>query len=115
MLRRHDVVGAAIGLAGDDGDFRHGRLGEGEQELGPVLDQAFTTLRSAAVDTSRTRSFFPCATTSVLPSPEKAAAEMSPLAAARLARVSVPLVASHARNIPSAAMASGLPSGAKAT
>ena len=39
-FERHDVIGAAIGLAGDHGDLRHGRLGEGEQQLGAVLDQA---------------------------------------------------------------------------
>ena len=47
MLRGHNVIGAAIGLAGDDGDLRHRRLGEGEQQLGAMLDQAAIFLRGA--------------------------------------------------------------------
>ena len=47
VLRRHDVVGAAIGLARDDRDLRHGRLGIGEEQLGAVLDQAAIFLRRA--------------------------------------------------------------------
>src|SRR3990172_4929039 len=38
VLGRHDVVRAAVRLAGDDGHLRDGRLGEGLQELRPVLD-----------------------------------------------------------------------------
>src|SRR5204862_5663422 len=38
MLRGHDAVRAAIGLAGDDGDFRDGGFGEGEKQLGAVPD-----------------------------------------------------------------------------
>ena len=38
MLGRHDVIGAAIGLAGDDRDLRHRRLGIGVEQLGAVLD-----------------------------------------------------------------------------
>jgi len=34
VLRRHDVVGAAVRLARDQRDLGHGRLGEGEQQLG---------------------------------------------------------------------------------
>src|SRR3546814_9594635 len=40
MLRAHHVVGATIGLAGDDGDLRHRRLGEGE-------DRKSTRLKSS--------------------------------------------------------------------
>jgi hypothetical protein len=40
MLRGHHVVGAAEGFSGDDGHLRHRRLGIGEEELRPVLDQA---------------------------------------------------------------------------
>ena len=38
VLGGHDAVGAAVGLARDDGDLRDGRLGEGEEELGAVPD-----------------------------------------------------------------------------
>jgi hypothetical protein len=40
VLRRHDVVGAAVGLARDDGELGHRRLGEGVEQLGAVLDDA---------------------------------------------------------------------------
>ena len=39
VLGAHDVIGAAIGLAGDDGQLGHRGLGIGEQQLGAVLDQ----------------------------------------------------------------------------
>jgi len=35
----HDVIGAAIGLARDDGDLRRRRLGIGEEQLGAMLDE----------------------------------------------------------------------------
>src|SRR6266513_5689999 len=38
VFRAHDVVRAAVGLARDYRDFRHGRLAEGEQELRAVPD-----------------------------------------------------------------------------
>ena len=38
VLGGHDVVGAAVGLARDDRDLRHGRLGVGVQQLGAVAD-----------------------------------------------------------------------------
>jgi hypothetical protein len=47
VLRRHDHIGAAIGLAGDDGDLRNRRLGIGEEQLGAVLDEAAIFLRGA--------------------------------------------------------------------
>ena len=47
VLGAHDVVGAAIGLAGDHGDLRHGRLGEGVEQLRAVLDDAAIFLRGA--------------------------------------------------------------------
>jgi hypothetical protein len=39
MLRRHHVIGAAEGFAGDHGDERHGTLAVGEQKFGAMLDQ----------------------------------------------------------------------------
>src|ERR1700693_6610078 len=30
----HDAIGAAVGFAGDDGDFWHGRFREGEEQFG---------------------------------------------------------------------------------
>src|SRR6478735_1032881 len=45
VLRAHHVVGAAVRLAGDDGDLRHRALGVGEQQLGAVLDDAAVLLR----------------------------------------------------------------------
>ncbi len=47
MLRAHDVVGAAIGLARDHRDLGHGRLGEGEEQLRAVLDDGAVFLRRA--------------------------------------------------------------------
>jgi hypothetical protein len=47
VLRRHDVIGPAIGLAGDQRDLGHGGLGIGEQQLGAVLDEAAVFLRRA--------------------------------------------------------------------
>ena len=38
VLGAHDVVGAAVGLAGDDGELGHRRLAVGVQQLGAVLD-----------------------------------------------------------------------------
>src|SRR5262249_15843460 len=38
VLGAHDVVGAAVGLAGDDGDLGHGGLGVGVQQLGAAPD-----------------------------------------------------------------------------
>ena len=32
----HDAIGAAVGFAGDDGDFRDGGFGKGEQEFRAV-------------------------------------------------------------------------------
>ncbi len=51
MLGTHDVVGAAVGLARDHGHLGHGRLGEGEEQLRPVLDQAAVLLRGAGQET----------------------------------------------------------------
>ncbi len=47
MLRVHDVVGPAVRLARDDGDARDGRLAEGVEQLGPVLDDAVPLLVGA--------------------------------------------------------------------
>src|SRR4051812_8547596 len=38
MFRRHDVIGAAIGLPRDYGDLGHGRLGISEEQFRAVLD-----------------------------------------------------------------------------
>src|SRR6202012_5015631 len=38
VLGAHDVVGAAVGFAGDDGDLGDGGLGVGVQELGAAAD-----------------------------------------------------------------------------
>ena len=43
-LRVHHHVGATVGLAGDDGDARHGRLGEGVEELGAAADDPLVLL-----------------------------------------------------------------------
>src|SRR3546814_15954505 len=51
MLGRHHVIGAAIGLAGDDGYLRHRRLAIGEQQLCAMLDDAVMLLRSARKET----------------------------------------------------------------
>src|SRR6201999_3155742 len=40
VLGAHDVVGAAVGLPGDDGDLGDGGLGVGVQELGAAADDA---------------------------------------------------------------------------
>ena len=40
VLAGHDAVRAAVGLAGDDGDLRNRRLGEGVEQLRAVLDDA---------------------------------------------------------------------------
>ena len=47
MLGGHDVIGPAVGLAGDDGDLGHGGLGIGKQQLGPVPDDAAVLLGCA--------------------------------------------------------------------
>ncbi len=44
VLARHDVVRAAVRLAQDDGDLRHGGLGEREEQLRAVLDDAAVLL-----------------------------------------------------------------------
>ena len=51
MLGRHDVVGATIGLARDDSDFRHGALGIGIEQLCAVFDDAAVFLRCARHET----------------------------------------------------------------
>src|SRR6266481_9961667 len=40
VLGGHDAIGAAVGFAGDDSDFRYGGFREGEEQLGAVLDDA---------------------------------------------------------------------------
>src|SRR5690606_6808407 len=47
VLGAHDVVGAAVRLAGDDRDQRHGGLGVGVQELGPAPDDPVPLLIGA--------------------------------------------------------------------
>ena len=47
MLRAHHVIGPAIGLARDHRDLGYGRLGEGEQQLGAVFDDAAVFLGGA--------------------------------------------------------------------
>src|SRR6266849_9751761 len=47
VFRGHDVVGAAVGLARDHGDFRHGRLAVGEEQLRAVANDAAELLRRA--------------------------------------------------------------------
>src|SRR6266446_7353721 len=47
VLRRHDDVRAAVGLAGDDRDLRYRRLAEGVEQLGAVLDDAAVLLLHA--------------------------------------------------------------------
>ncbi|SKZ73099.1 Uncharacterised protein [Mycobacteroides abscessus subsp. abscessus] len=47
MLGTHDVIRAAIGLAGDDGDLADGRLAVGVQQLGPAADDAVVFLVGA--------------------------------------------------------------------
>src|SRR5690242_21585240 len=52
MLGRHDVIGAAEGLAGDDRDLRHGRLRIGVEQLGAVLDRKSSRLNSSHMSIS---------------------------------------------------------------
>src|SRR5882762_5816294 len=40
VLGGHDAIGAAVGFAGDDGDFGDGGFGVGEEQLGAMLDDA---------------------------------------------------------------------------
>mmetsp|Transcript_15321 Transcript_15321/g.53149 ORF Transcript_15321/g.53149 Transcript_15321/m.53149 type:complete len:273 (-) Transcript_15321:818-1636(-) len=47
VLRGHDVVGAAVGLARDDRELGHVRLAVGEQQLGAVADDAAVLLLDA--------------------------------------------------------------------
>src|SRR5487761_945928 len=47
VLGAHDVVGAAVGFAGDDGDFGDGGLGVGVEQLGAAADDAGVLLRDA--------------------------------------------------------------------
>src|SRR6202035_1887668 len=47
VLGAHDVVGAAVGLAGDDGDLGDGGLGVGVQQLGAAADDAGPFLAGA--------------------------------------------------------------------
>ena len=47
VLGAHDVVGAAVGLAGDHGDLRDRRLGVGVDQLGAAPDDALPLLRRA--------------------------------------------------------------------
>ena len=47
MLRAHDVVGPAVGLARDYRQLRHGRLGERVQQLRAVADDPSVLLVAA--------------------------------------------------------------------
>ena len=47
VLRAHDAVRAAVGLARDDGDLGHGGFGEGVEQLGAVADDAAVLLLGA--------------------------------------------------------------------
>src|SRR5512146_781997 len=47
VLGAHDVVGAAVGLAGDDGDLGDDGLGVGVQQLGAAADDAAPFLGGA--------------------------------------------------------------------
>src|ERR1700733_3430582 len=47
VLRGHHAVGSAVGLAGNDGDFRDRGFGESEQKLGSVLDDSAVLLIGA--------------------------------------------------------------------
>ena len=40
VLAAHDVVGTAVGLAGDHGDLGHGGLAIGIEQLGTMNDDA---------------------------------------------------------------------------
>ena len=44
MLRAHNVISPAISLARNNGDLRHGCLGESEEQLRAVLDNAVVFL-----------------------------------------------------------------------
>ena len=44
VLARHDAVGAAVGLARNNGDLRHGRFGKRIEQLGAVRDDAAVLL-----------------------------------------------------------------------
>ena len=46
MLSGHDAVGSAVGLACDNGDFRHCGLGKRIQEFCPVTDYSTMFLRN---------------------------------------------------------------------
>jgi len=47
VFRRHYAVSASVRLACNHGDFGHRRLGEGEQQLGAVTDNAAELLLRA--------------------------------------------------------------------
>src|SRR3546814_2612032 len=47
MLGGHNVISATIGLARNDRDLWHCRLGKGEQQLGAMLDYAVMFLTNA--------------------------------------------------------------------
>lgn len=47
MLGAHHTIGAAVGLAQDHGHLGHGGLGEGEEQLGAVADDAAVLLAGA--------------------------------------------------------------------
>ncbi len=47
MFAAHDVIGAAVGLAGDDGDLGHGGFAVGVEQLGAVGDDAAVFLGHA--------------------------------------------------------------------
>src|SRR5262249_48762963 len=47
VLGAHDVIGAALGLAGDHGDLGDGGLGVGVQQLGAAADNAGPLLADA--------------------------------------------------------------------
>ena len=47
VLRRHDVVGAAVSLARDNGQLRDRGLGERVEQLGAVKDDSIPFLRGA--------------------------------------------------------------------
>ena len=47
VLGGHDAIGAAVGFAGDDGDFGHRGFGERVEQLGAVLDDSAVLLLRA--------------------------------------------------------------------
>src|ERR1700687_5416618 len=51
VLGGHDAIGAAVGFAGNDGDFGDGGFGVGEEQLGAVLDDAAEFLLRAGKET----------------------------------------------------------------